>query len=86
MASGVPAAIPQAPATMMTEMGIPLDLVAAIVGHEAGGKNTRTLIRHYVHSDLIDRKARALAEWDERLKGIVTGEESTKVVRLPRAG
>ena len=30
-------------ATMLTEMGIALDLVAAVVGHEAGGKETRTL-------------------------------------------
>jgi integrase len=72
-------------ATMMAEMGVPLDLVAAIVGHEAGGKNTRTLIRHYVHSDLIDRKAHALRNWDARLRAIVTGEEAAKVVWLPRA-
>ena len=73
-------------ATMMAEMAIPLDLVAAIVGHEAGGKNTRTLIRHYVHSDLVDRKAHALRAWDERLKAIVTGKEAAKVaLLLPRA-
>jgi len=30
-------------ATMLAEMGIGLDLVAAVVGHEAGGKETRTL-------------------------------------------
>jgi integrase len=71
-------------ATMMAEMGIPLDLVAAIVGHEAGGRNTRTLIRHYVHSDLVDRKAQALRTWDERLRAIITGEEDAKVVRLPQ--
>jgi hypothetical protein len=31
-------------ATMLAEMGIALDLVAAVVGHEAGGKETRTLV------------------------------------------
>jgi integrase len=31
-------------ATMLAEMGIALDLVAAIVGHESGGKDTRTLV------------------------------------------
>jgi integrase len=72
-------------ATMMAEMGVPFDLVAAIVGHEAGGKNTRTLIRHYVHSDLIDRKAQALRAWDERLKAILTGEQAARVARLSRA-
>ena len=65
---------------------IALDLVAAIVGHELGGKDTWTLVRHYVHSDMLERKAHALKAWDERLKAIVTGEEAAKVVRLPRAG
>jgi integrase len=73
-------------ATMLAEMGIALDLVAAIVGHESGGKDTRTLVRHYVHTDMLERKARALKAWDDRLKGIVPGEEATKVVPLPRRG
>ena len=72
-------------ATMLAEMGITLDLVAAIVGHESGGKETRTLVRHYVHTDMLERKAHALRAWDERLKAIVSGEETTKVVQLPRA-
>jgi integrase len=71
-------------ATMLAEMGIGLDLVAAIVGHESGGKDTRTLVRHYVHTDMLDRKAHALKAWDDRLKGIVVGEEAAKVVPLPR--
>jgi integrase len=71
-------------ATMLAEMGITLDLVAAIVGHESGGRDTRTLVRHYVHSDMLERKAHALKAWDDRLKGIVMGEEAAKVVPLPR--
>jgi integrase len=71
-------------ATMLAEMGIALDLVAAIVGHESGGKETRTLVRHYVHSDMLERKAHALRAWDERLRAIVTGGERAKVVRLHR--
>jgi integrase len=71
-------------ATMLAEMGVALDLVASIVGHEAGGRETRTLVRHYVHSDMLQRKARALKAWDERLKAIVIGEESKKVVRLQK--
>jgi len=73
-------------ATMLAEMGIALDLVAAIVGHESGGKDTRTLVRHYVHSDMLERKAHALKIWDNRLKAVVAGEETAKVVQLPRAG
>jgi integrase len=73
-------------ATMLAEMGIAFDLVAAIVGHGPGGRDTRTLVRHYVDSDLLERKACALRAWDERLKSIVSGEERGKVVQLPRAG
>jgi integrase len=73
-------------ATMLAEMGVALDLVAAIVGHESGTKDTRTLVRHYVRTDLLERKARALRAWDEKLKEIVAGEESAKVVRFPRTG
>ena len=69
-------------ATMLAEMGVALDLVAAIVGHESGGRDTRALVRHYVHSDMLERKAHALKAWDERLKAIVTGGERAKVVRL----
>jgi integrase len=69
-------------ATMLAEMGVPLDLVAAIIGHESGGKDTRTLVRHYVRTDMLERKAHALKTWDDRLKAIVTGEKAAKVVQL----
>jgi integrase len=73
-------------ATMLVEMGITLDLVAAVVGHEAGTKETRTLVRHYVRTDLIEGKVRVLRAWDERLQGIVAGREAERVVRLRKAG
>jgi integrase len=73
-------------ASMLAEMGVALDLLAAIVGHESGGKDVRTLVRHYVRTDMLERKAHALKMWDERLKGIVSGKEGAKVVHLPRAG
>ena len=58
-------------ATMLAEMGVALDLVAAIVGHESGGKETRTLVRHYVHTDMLERKAHALQVWDDRLRALL---------------
>ena len=73
-------------ATMLAEMGITLDLVAAVVGHEAGGKETRTLVRHYVRTDLIERKAHVLRAWDERLQEIVAGRAASKLVRLLKTG
>lgn len=71
---------------MLAEMGIALELVAAIVGHEAGGKETRTLVRHYIRTDQIERKVCALTKWDERLQRIVTGRESNQIVPLLKTG
>jgi hypothetical protein len=70
---------------MLAEMGVALDLVAAVVGHEAGSKETRTLVRRYVRTDLIGRKAHVLRTWDERLQGIVTGRDATNVLRFDLA-
>jgi integrase len=73
-------------ATLLAEMGIALDLVAAIVGHEAGAKETRVLVRYYVRTDMLERKAHALRAWDERLRAIVAGAEAANVVRLSWTG
>jgi integrase len=74
-------------ATMLAEMGFALDLVAAIVGHESGGTETRTLIRHYVRTDLLERKAHVLRAWDNRLHEIVADRNlSTGSCRLLRVG
>jgi integrase len=68
-------------ATIMVELGISLDLVAAVVGHEAGGRDTRTLVRHYVRTDLIERKRAALEAWDRHLSGIVEGKTENMLHR-----
>lgn len=73
-------------ATMFAEMGISFDLIAAVVGHEAGGKETRTLVRHYVRSNLVDRKVHVLHAWDERLRDIMAGRDAAKVLRLRKTG
>ena len=62
-------------ATEMAKLGLPLELIATVLGHEAGGgSETRTLRKHYVHDPFIDRKAHALATWDRRLRAILAGE------------
>jgi integrase len=61
-------------ATQLTEMGIALDLVAAVIGHEAGSRETRTLVRHYVRTDLLDRKRSCLEAWQRRLSEITEGK------------
>jgi integrase len=73
-------------ATMLAETGVALDLVAAIIGHESSAKDTRTLVRHYVRTDLLGRKANALKSWDDRLNIIVSGEKRAEIVWLPRTG
>ena len=73
-------------ATMLVDMGLPLEVVAAVIGHEAGGKETRTLVRHYIRTDQIERKVQVLRAWDERLQAIVAGREQSKVVRLLKTG
>ena len=67
-------------ATMLADMGITLELVAAVVGHEAASKETRTLVRHYIRTDQIERKIQVLHRWDERLEAIVAGREANNVV------
>jgi integrase len=73
-------------ATMLTEMGVALELVAAVVGHDAGNRETRTLVRHYVRTDLIERKLHTLRMWDERLRDIFDGRAVAKAVRLLKIG
>jgi integrase len=70
-------------ATLMHENGIARDLIGAIVGHGSeDGKGSRTLIKHYLKSDLIERKTRALDAWDAQLKAIITNEPTDNVVHL----
>lgn len=61
-------------ATQLIEMGTQPELVAAVIGHEAGNRETRTLIRHYVRTDLLDRKKSALEAWERRLSQIIEGK------------
>ena len=68
-------------ATMMTKLGLSLELVATIVGHTAGGTQTSTLVRHYVRDEFLDRKAAGLGQWDRRLRALLVGEDG-KVVEL----
>ena len=71
-------------ATHLAEMGIALDLVASLVGHEAGGKETRTLVRHYIRTDFVERKTHVLRAWDKRFQEILSGREA-KIVGLAQA-
>lgn len=67
-------------ATQLIEIGMNYDIVAAVLGHEAGDRNTRTLVKHYVRSDLIPQKTVALKAWDDRLARIIDGRLHPKNV------
>jgi integrase len=58
-------------ATEMAKLGLPLDLVATVLGQEAGGGETRVLRRHYIHNQFVDRKTAALRQWDRRLRSVL---------------
>lgn len=61
--------------SQMDEMGIALDTIAAVVGHQRGTRATQTLIRHYSRPKLDDRVEAALTAWDKRLTAIVEGRD-----------
>ncbi|HEY1961525.1 MAG TPA: tyrosine-type recombinase/integrase [Rhizomicrobium sp.] len=58
--------------TKLADLGIPLETIAAVVGHEPGGPQVRTLIRHYVKTDFVQRKTAALTVWDRRLRELIS--------------
>lgn len=63
-------------ATGLVDLGFPLETVA-VLGHEVGRKDVRTLVRHYVRSELVERKRAALEAWSDELNAIVRDEAST---------
>jgi site-specific recombinase XerD len=62
----------------MTKLGISLETVAMVIGHEAGD-GLRTLARHYLPDRFIGLKEQALTAWDRQLRQILAGE-SGKVI------
>ena len=70
--------------SMMDELGIALDTIAAVVGHQRGSRDTRTLVRHYGRARLDERVEAALSTWDKRLEEIISGsiEPVDNVLRL----
>ena len=69
-------------ASQMASMGIPFETIALTVGHAAGEKATRTLVKHYVFDEMLDRKRRALETWDQRLRLILAGLSDSNATPL----
>lgn len=75
-------------ATEMAEtLGLPLETIARVLGHVAGGAATRILTTHYVNAEFIEQKTHALLAWDGRLRSIIGGEiaPAGNVVTLARS-
>jgi integrase len=69
----------------MDELGIALDTIAAVVGHQRGSKDTRTLVRHYSRPRLDERIEMALTAWNARLRELIEGRArsaSGNILRL----
>lgn len=74
-------------ATKLIELGVGTDIVAATIGHSAAsGEGTRTLLRHYVWTDQVERKCQVLAYWDGVVRGIILGgpRPTVSTVEFPR--
>lgn len=57
--------------SVLDELGVPLETIAAAIGHRRGGAETRTLIRHYSRPNLDDRIETALKAWDNYLSDLL---------------
>lgn len=74
--------------SQLDEMGISLDTIAMLVGHQRGSKATRTLVRHYAQGQHLAPVKSALEAWDTRLHRIISGKQTPdgKVVPMRAAG
>ncbi len=59
--------------SFMDQLGLSLDTIAVVVGHQRGSKATRTLVRHYSRARLDDRVEAALTAWDAHFQEIREG-------------
>lgn len=57
--------------SILDELGVPLETIAAAIGHRRGGAETRTLIRHYSRPNLDNRIEGALKTWDNYLSHLL---------------
>lgn len=60
-------------ATNLVDMGFGLETAAAVLGHAVGGAKVATLRRHYLRTDHLEPKRRALEAWGNRVADIVSG-------------
>jgi len=57
--------------SVLDELGVPLETIAAAIGHRRGGAETRTLIRHYSRPNLDNRIEGAFSIWDQHVSQLL---------------
>ena len=71
---------------MVAEMGIALELVSRWSDTRRRAERRGTLVRHYVPTDLVERKKTVLEAWRYRLREIIDGQNARgNVTRLEDA-
>jgi len=60
----------------MDELGISLDTIAAVIGHQRGSASTRVLVRHYSRPVLDAQVDAALSAWAAHLISIVESRDA----------
>jgi integrase len=71
-------------ASMLDDMGVPRDVIGALIGHESGERNATVLRRHYLKTEGIEKKKSALLAWDARLRLICSPDQAGAVVPFRR--
>jgi integrase len=70
-------------ATHLVELGLPLEHVAALLGHQPGGRDTRVLVRHYIRSDFLEQKRHLLNLWDQHLSKVILPSHCALIAPVP---
>jgi len=64
----------------MEELGIDRETIAAVLGHAVGGAKLATLRRHYIHTENLDAKRRALEAWSQHVMALISGTPAASTV------
>lgn len=69
-------------ASRLDDLGVPLDTIAAVLGHQRGTAATRTLVRHYSRPQLDARVGSALALWERTISDKISGRLGNNVIQI----
>ena len=67
-------------ATGLVELGTSMETTGAVLGHAVGGAKLATLRRHYIHTENLDAKRRALEAWSQHVLALISGTPAASTV------